>query len=170
MFDRHVRCVRFIHPTGSFAMTDQQQFRPPTQKAKTWIVGIIAAVFVALPITASAPAASAAVTSTSVAAAHSARTETVAQRQARLMAADYLDGQEFSRNGLIAQLKYEGFSTRVATYGVDHVRVSWYRQAVKMARGYLEYQHFSRSGLIAQLRYEGFTRAQAVYGVNRTGL
>ena len=92
--------------------------------------------------------------------------ETQTQRQARLMARDYLDFSPFSRSGLIEQLKYEGFSARAATYGVDHVRVSWYRQAFLAARGYLEHQHFSRSGLIDQLRYEGFTWSQAVYGVD----
>ena len=30
----------------------------------------------------------------------------------------YLDYSHFSRSGLISQLKYEGFTTKQATYGV----------------------------------------------------
>ena len=134
---------------------------------KKIILTIIAAVMMALPIAATAPAA---IATTSVASVQPTFSETVRQQQARLMAADYLAYQAFSRKGLIKQLRYEGFGYRTAVYGVDHVRVSWYRQAVKMAKGYLEYQHFSRSGLIQQLLFEGFTSAQAIYGVNRTGL
>jgi hypothetical protein len=38
--------------------------------------------------------------------------------QAYLMAKEYLDYTHFSRSGLIGQLKYEGFTTKQATYGV----------------------------------------------------
>jgi Host cell surface-exposed lipoprotein len=37
------------------------------------------------------------------------------------LAAAYLDYSAFSRRGLIAQLKYEGFTTAQATYGVNRV-------------------------------------------------
>ncbi|MBB2946717.1 hypothetical protein FB565_006485 [Actinoplanes lutulentus] len=86
------------------------------------------------------------------------------------MAASYLKYSPFSRSGLIDQLKYEGFSTKLATYGVDKQRANWNTQAAKMAKQYLEYSAFSRSGLIAQLEYEGFTTAQAKYGVKKVGL
>jgi hypothetical protein len=39
--------------------------------------------------------------------------------QAVLMAASYLETMPFSRQGLIDQLVYEGFTTEQATYGVD---------------------------------------------------
>ncbi|MDX6627984.1 MAG: hypothetical protein QOH00_230, partial [Gaiellales bacterium] len=71
---------------------------------------------------------------------------------------------------LIHQLKFEGFTTGQATYGVTALHVNWSRQAVLKAKEYLEYTAFSRSGLIHQLRFEGFTLGQATYGVNRTGL
>jgi hypothetical protein len=95
---------------------------------------------------------------------------TASQEQAVGTAGDYLEGQSFSRKGLIEQLQYEGFSAKDATYGVDHVKVNWNTQAVGVAKGYLDGQHFSRSGLIEQLEYEGFTHAQAVYGVTKAGL
>ena len=95
---------------------------------------------------------------------------TASQEQAIGTAQDYLDYQSFSRKGLIGQLKFEGFSTKDATFGVDYLKVNWSLQAVGVAKNYLEDQHFSRAGLIDQLEYEGFTHAQAVYGVTKAGL
>ena len=96
--------------------------------------------------------------------------ETVSQANARQTAEDYLSSQSFSRTGLIKQLKYEGFSTNDATYGVDAVSPDWNQQAVKTAKDYLDGQSFSHSGLVGQLKYDGFTQAQAEYGVSKTGL
>jgi hypothetical protein len=96
--------------------------------------------------------------------------ESVAQRNARGKAASYLRYSAFSRSGLIDQLKYEGFSTKLATYGVDKQHANWNTQAAKKAKQYLKYSFFSRSGLIDQLEYEGFTTAQAKYGVTKAGL
>jgi hypothetical protein len=92
------------------------------------------------------------------------------QQNAIGLAEDYLDYTAFSRSGLIDQLVFEGFSTKAATFAVDHLKVNWKEQAWLMAENYLDYSHFSRSGLIKQLEFEGFTRAQAVYGVNKAGL
>ena len=44
--------------------------------------------------------------------------ETSIQRNARLMAAQYLDSQAFSRQGLIDQLLYEGFTEEEANIGL----------------------------------------------------
>ncbi|KAA0117403.1 hypothetical protein CIW51_12610 [Mycolicibacterium sp. P9-22] len=76
----------------------------------------------------------------------------------------------FSREGLIEQLEYEGFSAADATFAVDSITVDWNVQAAKSAQDYLEMSGFSRSGLIEQLVYEGFTPAQAEYGVAAAGL
>jgi hypothetical protein len=118
-----------------------------------------------------APALAQPVASHTVAAvSYTAPKESVAQRNARRMATSYLRYSAFSRSGLVHQLKYEGFSTKLAVYGVDKQHANWYRQAVRMAQAYLRYSAFSRSGLIAQLKYEGFTTAQAKYGVKKVGL
>ena len=101
---------------------------------------------------------------------YSAAKESVAQQNARRMAASYLKHMPFSRTGLIDQLEYEGFSTKIATYGVDKQRANWKTQAAKMAKQYLKTMPFSRQGLIDQLEYEGFTTAQAKYGVKKAGL
>gem|GEM_PF-3553503 len=95
---------------------------------------------------------------------------TVSQEQAVRMAKDYLDYTAFSKSGLIDQLKYEGFSTKDATYAVENITVDWQEQAVKMAQDYLDYTSFSRQGLIEQLTYEGFSKEHATYAVGQVGL
>jgi host cell surface-exposed lipoprotein len=99
-----------------------------------------------------------------------AQASPISRQQAVREAKDYLQSQAFSFKSLVAQLKYEGFSTSDATYGVSHSGANWFKEAFLDAKDYLGSQAFSRSGLIAQLRYEGFTYAQALYGVQRVGL
>jgi|SRR6185503_405279 Ni/Co efflux regulator RcnB len=125
------------------------------------LLGLVATAAVAAPVAMAAAPANAA---------------TTAQRQAIGSAHDYLRFSAFSKQGLIDQLdsKYgEGFSKPVATYAVNHIRVSWNKQAVRSAKSYLKIMHFSRAGLIDQLESpygERFTHSQAVYGVNHVGL
>jgi hypothetical protein len=96
--------------------------------------------------------------------------ETAGQENARESAESYLGFTAFSRQSLIEQLVFEGYSTKDATYAVDAVSPDWNEQAAKSARSYLDMTSFSRSGLVEQLRFEGYTEQQAVYGVNQTGL
>ncbi|MGV9669692.1 MULTISPECIES: Ltp family lipoprotein [unclassified Gordonia (in: high G+C Gram-positive bacteria)] len=95
---------------------------------------------------------------------------TVSRQNAVESAEAYLSISAFSRQGLIEQLEYEGFSNADAGYAVDHITVDWNEQAAKSAKSYLEISSFSRQGLIEQLEYEGFTPAQARYGVTAVGL
>lgn len=94
------------------------------------------------------------------------------QQSAVDKAGQYLDGEPgFSRGSLIEQLKYEGFSTQVATFAVDHITVNWNQQAVAKAKAYMKQEGgFSRASLIQQLEYEKFTPAQANYAANQVGL
>ena len=94
----------------------------------------------------------------------------VAQQNAVRMASDYLRFMAFSRQGLINQLVFEGFSADVAATAVDSLNVDWFEEAAQMAESYLEYMAFSRQGLIDQLVFEGFSIEQAVYGVTAVGL
>ena len=48
---------------------------------------------------------------------------------------------------VISQLKYDGFSTADATYGVDAVHANWNWQAEQDAKNYLQTESFSRSGV-----------------------
>lgn len=96
--------------------------------------------------------------------------ESPGQENARESAETYLDVSAFSRTGLIKQLKFEGYSEKDATYGVDAQKADWNKQAAAKAQEYLDTSSFSRDGLIGQLKFEGFTDAQAAYGVNKVGL
>jgi len=95
--------------------------------------------------------------------------QTMGERNALETAKDYLDYTAFSREGLIEQLEYEGFSHSEAAYAVNHCGANWNDQAERMAQQYLDYTSFSRSGLIEQLEYEGFTHEQAVHGAEAVG-
>jgi hypothetical protein len=96
--------------------------------------------------------------------------ETVSQKNAKEMAEQYLNYSAFSRQGLIEQLEYEGFSNIDAEYGADAVNADWMEQAALSAKQYLDSSSFSKQGLIDQLLYEGFTQEEAEYGVSTTGL
>ncbi len=92
--------------------------------------------------------------------------ESSGETNAREKGESYLRYTAFSREGLIDQLEYEGFTTAEATYAVDAITVDWNEQAALKAASYLDHQSFSRSGLQEQLEYEGFTPAQAAHGVS----
>ncbi|WP_269217251.1 Ltp family lipoprotein [Nocardioides sp. cx-173] len=96
--------------------------------------------------------------------------ETTAQENARESAETYLDTSAFSRDGLIKQLKFEGFSQKDAEYGVDAQKANWKKQAAASAQTYLDMSSFSRDGLIQQLKFEGYTQEQAEYGATQVGL
>ena len=91
------------------------------------------------------------------------------ESQAIRQAEEYLSFTAFSKQGLIDQLVFEGFTREQATYGVERVNADWSQQAVLQARSYLDMTAFSRSGLIDQLVFEGFTRQQATYAADRVG-
>jgi hypothetical protein len=97
---------------------------------------------------------------------------TPGQRNAQAAAYSYLvilGG--FSRQGLIDQVVFEGYSVSDATVGVDSLHVDWFDQAVKSALDYIACcSPWSRQGLIDQLLFEKFTLAQATYGVTKVGL
>jgi len=92
---------------------------------------------------------------------------TSGMRNALRSAESYLSVMPFSRDGLIEQLEYEGYTYSESVYAVDNCGASWKEQAAKSAQAYLDIMPFSRSELIDQLEFEGFTHDQAVYGVNK---
>lgn len=99
----------------------------------------------------------------------SSSTPTMGEANALLRACDYLYYFGFSKEGLIEQLEYEGYTTSEAKYAADNCGADWNEQAAIRAAEYLRTMPFSRSGLIEQLEYEGFTYSQAVYGVEQNG-
>lgn len=98
-----------------------------------------------------------------------ASTATTGEQNALESAQSYLRYMSFSRDGLIDQLEYEGYTTSEATYAVDNCGADWNEQALKSANSYLSHMAFSYTGLIDQLEYEGFTTEQATYAVDSCG-
>ncbi len=84
-------------------------------------------------------------------------------------AQDYLNFMAFSKKGLIAQLKVEGYSEESATAAVNSLNIDWKEQAAKSAKEYLDFMALSRKQLLSQLKLEGFTDEQAEYGVKAVG-
>lgn len=86
-------------------------------------------------------------------------------RTASEAAASYLSSLSFSRDGLIEQLVYEGYSQSDAVAAADSCGANWNEQAIGAAKDYLStFPDMSRDDLIEQLEHEKFTHEQAVYG------
>ena len=94
--------------------------------------------------------------------------------QAAQKAKSYLRSSSFSRESLISQLEFEGYTDEQAEYGVNYLEennlVDWNEQAVKKAQSYLKFMSYSRDELIGQLEFEGFTSEQAEYAADQVGL
>lgn len=77
----------------------------------------------------------------------------------------------FSRQGLVHQLKYKGFSTADAEFGINSTGANWSQHALNKAKNYLSFQAFSYKGLIDQLtcQAEQFTDGQAIYAADNCG-
>ncbi len=96
-------------------------------------------------------------------------TMTTGQKNALRSAKSYLNYTAFSREVLIKQLEYEGYSTEDATFAVDNCGADWMEQALIKAKDYLDFSAFSYSSLVDQLEFEGFTTEEATYGVDNCG-
>lgn len=95
---------------------------------------------------------------------------TLGEKNALATAESYIShGHGWSESGLKEQLKYEGFTSTEAQYGVDNCKADWYEQADLKAASYMKHNSFSKEKLIEQLEYEGFTYAQAVHGATSVG-
>lgn len=94
---------------------------------------------------------------------------TLSQKNAVKTAKSYLDYSGFSRQGLIEQLEFEGYSTEDSTYAVDNSGANWNEECAETAQNYLDYSSFSRDGLYEQLQFEGFTDEQINYGLSAVG-
>ncbi|MFV0504120.1 MAG: Ltp family lipoprotein [Lachnospirales bacterium] len=94
---------------------------------------------------------------------------TLGEQNALSKALNYLDIMAFSKEGLIKQLNYEGYSDIEAKYGADNCDADWNEQAELKAKTYIDIMSFSKQGLIEQLLYEGFTQEQAEHGAAAVG-
>jgi hypothetical protein len=93
----------------------------------------------------------------------------LSQQNAVAAGEQYLSVLSFSRQGLIGQLEFEGYSTEDATFAVDYIAPDWNEQAAGKAQEYLDSMAFSRQGLYDQLAFEGFTDEQINYGLAAVG-
>lgn len=84
-------------------------------------------------------------------------------------AQNYLNVMPISRQRLIDQLVYDGYSEDEATAAVDASGADWNEQAVKQAVSYLDTMEFTRDELIDQLEYDKFTPEEAAYAVDNCG-
>jgi hypothetical protein len=82
---------------------------------------------------------------------------------------NYLNVMALSRQTLIDQLVYDGFSEEEAVAAADSCGADWNEQAAKQARSYLDTMEFTRDELIDQLEFDKFTPEQAVYGADNCG-
>ncbi|MCR5797635.1 MAG: Ltp family lipoprotein [Eubacterium sp.] len=96
-----------------------------------------------------------------------AQAVSIGKTNALIKAKQYLNYTAFSKKGLKKQLKFEGYTSKEADYGVKHCGANWKKQAVKKAKQYLNYSAFSKKGLYKQLLFEGFTKKQAKYAVKK---
>lgn len=94
---------------------------------------------------------------------------TEGEQKALERAKSYLECDSFSREGLIRQVVYEGFTTNQAAYAVDSLGVDWAEQAVKTAKKYFKYSSRpSEEGLINYLEQDKFTSEQISYAALET--
>ncbi len=94
---------------------------------------------------------------------------TMGQKNALQSAQQYLSFMAFSYDGLIDQLKYDGYSDEEAAFAADNCGADWEEQAVKSAEQYLDLMSFSRDGLIGQLEFDGYTSEQASHAADAVG-
>ncbi len=116
-----------------------------------------------------APTTTTATDTTSATTPYDEPTETLGQTNARRAAESYLEYSGFSREGLVGQLEFEGYTTDDAIYGADNAGANWMHEAAESAESYLEYSEFSREGLAGQLEYEGFTAEQIDHALTAVG-
>ena len=92
--------------------------------------------------------------------------------KAKERATSYLDGQTFSRAGLIGQLEYEGFWKGTAVQAVDALRIDWLEQAVRAAKEWMTTEHHdgTRQDIIDILIYaKEFTQTEAEHAAAAVG-
>ena len=94
---------------------------------------------------------------------------TVGMKNALKKAQSYINHMSFSRDRLIKQLAYEGFTDAECIYGADNCGANWTLECLEKAQSYIERMAFSHDRLIKQLAYEDFTDADCIYAADNCG-
>lgn len=92
------------------------------------------------------------------------------QQKALDKANEYVDTLPLSREGLMKQLEYDGYTTDVATYAADNCSANWNKEAKEMAEQYMDSTTYTYKDMVQQLETEGFTKDQAKFGAKAVGL
>lgn len=108
-------------------------------------------------------------TAISVTATAPAPVYTLAQQNVIKKAQSYLKFSGFSRQGLIEQLEYEGFTPDDSTFGADNAGADWNAEAAEKAASYLKFSAFSRDGLYEQMAYEKFSDSEIQFALTSVG-
>ena len=82
----------------------------------------------------------------------------------------FLDIFAFSREDLIGQLVFGGFTLDQATRAVDGLNADFDAEAVESAENFLELFDFTCQELLDQLSFGGFTTGQATHAGSEVGL
>ncbi len=94
----------------------------------------------------------------------------IGEQNALESAQSYLSSQSFSKQGLIEQLEFEGYTHEEAVFGVEHCDANWNEQAASTAQSYLDsVGGFSRQSLAEQLEFEGFSDSEIEYALKQVG-
>lgn len=96
-------------------------------------------------------------------------TEALALNAAR----SYLLAAPYSRQAMVQQLEFEGFSATQVAYAMGHLDVSWKEQAARAAKSYVAgfgRAYWTGKQLYAQLCLDGFTGSEASHGVDSVDL
>lgn len=80
------------------------------------------------------------------------------------IAKNYLKVSAFSREGLVRQLEFDGFSHEEAVCAADNCQADWNEQALKAAENYRSIIRMSAYELINELQSDGFTKSEAIFG------
>ena len=81
----------------------------------------------------------------------------------------YLDAMNFSRQELIDQLVFDGWTEQEVTDAVDAAAIDWNAQALASAELSGEMSCLSQSGVAETLMNEGFTKEEADYAAENCG-
>lgn len=81
-------------------------------------------------------------------------------------AEESLQYSDFSHDGLVDYLEYDGFTHEAAVYAADNVEVDWNEEALNSANDYINYSPMSESGLKGQLEFEKYTDDEVNYAMD----
>ena len=100
----------------------------------------------------------------------SAYAVTTGERNALASAQTYLSVMNFSYQGIIDMLEYEGYSETECKYAADNCGADWNGMAANEAKKLIDGGVTTKEEIVDQLIFKGYTYQQAVHGAEANGL